>query len=331
MYPVLNINPTRVQLELTEKCNLNCLFCYNSLIHVQEDKILQILRRLKEEKVFEVILTGGEPLIHPKIKDIIRFSSQNFRTMIQSNGIVLSDDEMISLIVECTVESVSISIHGPERIHDYLTGVNGSYAQSISALQKILKTNIRTSVNLVAVSINVEQIYEILREFQALGLHELTITRFVPSGKAAQNPYLATNCEQFIRVLEKIYEFENNFQYPKVTIANAVPYCIIQNEELCKYVNYCNYGYDRFYIDPNGNVMICGMLRKPLGNILTHTFNAIKKESSVLQKYLTGKNLPIKCVSCESLDLCHGGCRAAAYNTFNHINAVDPFMKERIF
>jgi len=29
--------------------------------------------------------------------------------------------------------------------------------------------------------------------------------------------------------------------------------------------------------------------------------------------------------------LCHGGCRAAAYNTFNHINAVDPFMKERIF
>ena len=81
------MNPTRIELELTELCNLKCSFCYNSQKPIVSDKYKEIIKRLSEENVLEVVLTGGEPMMHPQFIEILDATTGLFsKVMIQTNG-----------------------------------------------------------------------------------------------------------------------------------------------------------------------------------------------------------------------------------------------------
>ena len=62
-------SPVTAQMELTARCNNLCLYCYNSFRGDKEqhpglqlEDSLRIARQLADNEVFEVVLTGGEPL-----------------------------------------------------------------------------------------------------------------------------------------------------------------------------------------------------------------------------------------------------------------------------
>ena len=74
----INMNPTRTDLELTEQCNLSCSFCYNSQKPIISGLASKIIKRLAEANVMEIILTGGEPMIHPQFKDILNACCNSF-------------------------------------------------------------------------------------------------------------------------------------------------------------------------------------------------------------------------------------------------------------
>ena len=54
----INMAPTKVELELTEQCNLSCVFCYNSQKPIISGISERIIQRLIDEGVFEIVLTG---------------------------------------------------------------------------------------------------------------------------------------------------------------------------------------------------------------------------------------------------------------------------------
>ena len=43
----INMAPTRVELELTEACNLKCLFCYNSQKPIISVKPIEIIEKIE--------------------------------------------------------------------------------------------------------------------------------------------------------------------------------------------------------------------------------------------------------------------------------------------
>ena len=63
-------SPVAVQVELTPRCNNLCNYCYNSWRGDNEferelslDGHMKIAKELAKNNVFEVVLTGGEPLL----------------------------------------------------------------------------------------------------------------------------------------------------------------------------------------------------------------------------------------------------------------------------
>ena len=72
-----NINKLRISL--SEVCNMACTYCVTSLSdhkrspeELNTDQILYLVRLLKDNAGIEKVrLTGGEPLLHPKIVDVI--------------------------------------------------------------------------------------------------------------------------------------------------------------------------------------------------------------------------------------------------------------------
>ena len=83
----------KFEIHLTDHCNLNCVGC-NHFSPLADSFYLDItaykqdckrIWELTEGNVQEIVLLGGEPLLHPNLKEIFSISSKYFPKRI--NGI----------------------------------------------------------------------------------------------------------------------------------------------------------------------------------------------------------------------------------------------------
>lgn len=323
--------PLLVQVELTEACNLKCRFCYNSQNPRFNKNALEMLERLADYGVMQVTLTGGEPLLHPDFFDILAKATELFpNVMILSNG-TLMDEKTVAHIHEYNVLSVSISVHGDKDMHEFLTGVPGSYDRSIGALREFLRRDrIPVASNFVLNAANMGQLSSTIGRLGDIGLDFMTITRFIPVGIGKGARELSLSQNELIQSLRVIHEHLRLNIPPHIEVAEATPFCAVPSE-LRYLANTCSYGYDRFYLDVDGNLMVCGLSRIPLGgNILHSSLTEIKSSSDVFQCFLKDNHVPEQCSICNLFDECHGGCRAAAMINGEWRGTCDYLMSRNI-
>ncbi|MFH1249270.1 MAG: radical SAM protein [archaeon] len=82
--------PIRVFLEITNKCNLHCVFCYNRNNNITRNLSLSSFKNILNKltsSTLEIIITGGEPLLNPRFDDFIELASKkNISIEINTNG-----------------------------------------------------------------------------------------------------------------------------------------------------------------------------------------------------------------------------------------------------
>lgn len=118
--------PSWIDLNLTELCNRKCVFCPrvnpevypNQPLHMSvrlAGKIASELRSWKFEGA--VVLCGfGEPLLHPRIVDIVEQFGQDIRVEIVTNGDRL-DAPLIARLGAAGVDFFNVSMYdGPQQI-----------------------------------------------------------------------------------------------------------------------------------------------------------------------------------------------------------------------
>jgi organic radical activating enzyme len=93
-------------VEVTDKCNMTCEGCYRNVIEIHKEH--KSFENIKEEVLFmqkernasEISISGGEPLLHPDILDIVSFiSKQNLRAKIFTNGKILTQEFLHKLVI----------------------------------------------------------------------------------------------------------------------------------------------------------------------------------------------------------------------------------------
>lgn len=130
--------PIFVQWDLTNKCNLDCNFCFYHLYKLSDWKVedtidLDVARKtlddLKEMGVKAIEFTGGgEPLIHPYFKEIVTKAKElGFECSLVTNGVLLND-EIIELIkdfkwVRISVDAASRDIYNKVKRRDLFVEV----------------------------------------------------------------------------------------------------------------------------------------------------------------------------------------------------------------
>ena len=84
-------------LQITERCNLKCKHCFVSSLPEGNDLSFEkirdiILPKLKNANVTRVTLTGGEPMVHRNIMDIMKlFSDSNIHITLCTNALGLNE------------------------------------------------------------------------------------------------------------------------------------------------------------------------------------------------------------------------------------------------
>jgi len=320
-----HMSPLLVQVELTEACNLKCKFCYNSQKPKYSDRIFEILETLSKQGVMQVNLTGGEPLKHPQFFDILKKACSLFPNVILLSNGSLMTTPVLKRLHEHNLLSTNISIHGDAEHHDSLTQVKGSFESSISAIKYYLKANkILVASNFVLNAYNFNQLQPTILYLSKLGLKYMTITRFIPVGVGQNVPELELDRDQLVKAFNIIHKHNSSGLSPHIEVAEATPFCCLP-EETRYLANCCSYGFDRFYVDVNGELLVCGLSRIPVGgNILEKSLYDIKKGSEVFQSFIKDEHLHIGCKNCDELFLCRGGCRASALVNGSWKGTKDP-------
>lgn len=102
-------------IDITKSCNIACQYCYhdNSGEHCKTDSILHQIEHFKQYA--PIILTGGEPTLHPDIDKILMAAALTGQYWLLTNGIKLSDPVFFNRLLpylDCSgVLMVGLSFH----------------------------------------------------------------------------------------------------------------------------------------------------------------------------------------------------------------------------
>ena len=157
----------RAEIEITNRCNLRCVYCYamanSSQKELDLETWIEILDSMYKFGLRTVLFSGGEPTMYPKFKQLLEYCEDKFIVEINTNGRFV-DDELIEIIQRSHIKIVQISLDSmkPEH-HDSLRGKK-SHHYAIQAIEKLRMANIPVQLYMVVTQENQNQISE-MREY----------------------------------------------------------------------------------------------------------------------------------------------------------------------
>lgn len=106
-------------IEITRACNLRCPHCFVEAgapreVEMSTERILRLLDEWAEMGVFSVVITGGEPSIHPDFLKFVNYAYDlGFTVAIASNGMPLNEKVLEQMPQDDVIISISLDgIHG---------------------------------------------------------------------------------------------------------------------------------------------------------------------------------------------------------------------------
>jgi MoaA/NifB/PqqE/SkfB family radical SAM enzyme len=179
-------------VRLTYECNNRCTFCLDSDTHNGEmrdrEEIKTQILEGRTRGAARLILSGGEPTIHPHFIDFVRLGRLAGYRKVQTvtNGRLFGYPLFLKKAVEAGLSEITFSLHGPNaRIHDALVGVPGAFEQESRGLKAALTDGrVIVNVDIVINKGNVKHLPEMLELFTSWGVKEFDLLQVVPFGRA---------------------------------------------------------------------------------------------------------------------------------------------------
>lgn len=165
-----------VNFSVTMACNMHCSFCWQHKLREKTlldfDKFIRVLDDAKGYGVNNIYFWGGEPLIHPRIFDMIgEVKKRRMKSYMVTNGLLL--EKYADKIVNSGLNFLQISIDGAAEQHDKMRNVAGLFEKITKGIEKINKQKrifpIISSCTTIMKE-NIEQICEIADKNLGIGI-----------------------------------------------------------------------------------------------------------------------------------------------------------------
>lgn len=336
--------PSAVYFNPTEKCNLNCSYCYipekmrRDGQHMPESRLLEALnilkdyfdRSLPEGSIPQIIFHGAEPLLNRKaVFAGIEKHSKDFRFGIQTNATLL-DRSTVEFLIEHNV-SIGLSLDAPTAEIADLTRKNwngqGIFSKVLAAMDQ-LRGYPNWSVICTITGKNYSQLTPLVeflhgREVPTCMLNLLRYT-MPDSRKIKCSDHAAVR--HFIAALERSYELyrETGRKLVVANFANILLAIVAPSARrlMCD-ISPCGGGRCFFALSPDGDLFPCsefiGLPSFNGGNLFTQTIEEILA-GAPFQKVVGRKVEDISgCNTCAIRHFCGSPCPAEAHELNGNI------------
>ncbi len=303
------VTPQHLSIELTDGCNLRCVFCYlgtrkkdRKFKFIEKDKLLDFLEICYIHGLSVVELTGGEPLLHPDFIEIFNYCAKKFDIVgVLTNGLLLKENKVKELSKYKDKIFVNISLDSyDEKMHDYLRGVNGAHKAAVNAIKLLSKYGIKSRAAMTVVPETVGQITETMKFAKEIGATYFNYNPVLPFGYGEELKGSKFDWDTLTEETRKyLYQtelnlFENYNDY--------IPYVDNIDE-----IKNCGAGFKSFSLDAHGELKLCAMggRNESFGNVFNEDFERLFSKD--VFKLLRDLHAPSKeiCLDCEFANYCH--------------------------
>ncbi|HVY38349.1 MAG TPA: radical SAM protein, partial [Polyangia bacterium] len=279
--------PLNVSLELTLRCNIRCLHCYNfdrdtrgpacgsdgasAEPELSLDEIFRVMGELREAGCLFLSLTGGEVLSAPHLFPVLdRARDLGFAVQLLSNGTLLRPGVAARLASYRNLMGVSVSLYGatPE-VHDGITQVRGSWRRTLDGVDRLRAQNVAVRLKLIVMRPNAHEVGAMRALAAARGLPtliDLTITA----------RHDGTTGSLAVRVTEQ--QLEELYRGPLADLRPQGTRVVDEGAFACN----CARGNGA--ISARGDVFPCVSVPWSAGNVRRQPFGEIWRSSPVFQK-----------------------------------------------
>ena len=270
-----------LELQITNRCNLQCRHCYvgeGSHQDLSMEQIQRVLKEFEEIQGLRLLLSGGEPLLHPlfwEINDILQ--NQAFRSVLLSNGTLITKEVAKKL----RVHEVQISLDGIKEGHESLRG-KGTFEKTLMAIDHLQEADIRVSVATMIHRKNLSEFDQLTSLLQSKNIEEWNVDVPCVEGRLKTNLDFRVAPSEAGRFLS--YGYGGGFHGSANNFTCGAHLCAILS---------------------NGRVCKCGLFsQEPVGSIEEGLRTCWARIPRIALTGLTCK--------CPVMEECRGGCRYRA-------------------
>ncbi|HAM36221.1 MAG TPA: hypothetical protein DEB40_12800 [Elusimicrobia bacterium] len=277
--------PLYVAWQLTNECSLACLHCIEESgpgkafpDELSRDECLRLADQILEAEVPYVALSGGEPLLHPHVFDILgRFQGHGVGLKLETNGQHL-DRRTCGRLAELEVKSVQVSLDatGEEALRKLRPGA--SLGKTLDGIRGLRQAGVGVELNFAPTRFNVSGIAQVVDLAWELGASAFYTGRLMHTGHAVRfwsrlAPSEAQYQKFFSALKAKARQYEGRMRvcYHELGIVEELRYRLAHPAAL-------------FIVLPNGRVKLVNALPFVCGDLRRQTLGEVWKRYQVSWK-----------------------------------------------
>ena len=179
----------RLYIKIDGRCNLHCVHCSdfnrnNKTLRLEMEALFRFYEMLTEENEIEVIITGGEPSLHPNFVQIVEYFAKVTNVTITTNGTIISSSRIISLLEQYKNITLQISMDGiTKETFEFIRGKN-TFRKVNLLLDEIArkKLNRQVGISMVILASNYFEIDKMINFCEGRKYKYLYFPTALPSG-----------------------------------------------------------------------------------------------------------------------------------------------------
>lgn len=269
----IKIKPIRANIEITNLCNLKCIHCYfysNYPRRFKHEglsylKLKKLIKKLKNEGIFEISIGGGEPFCYSKIKEILSLATVKMFTIVSTNGLLLNKKQ-IEFLRGLSNFCLQISLDGKEKTHKKIRNINNyQFNQLIEIIQECVANKIDIKIGFMLCKLNLNEINYVCNFCIEKNIKKINILPYIGEDKK-----LKLTISDFYKAGQILKKYRSILQ---IDIRDPFLYSLVFEKK-----GYCWAGKLTFNINYQGKVSpCCYIINSNIGNIFDLKIKDIPK------------------------------------------------------
>ena len=214
--------PKNLTLTLTYRCNQNCIMCsirnndMDKKYELSIDEVKNIIEQMKEMRIPELVLTGGEPVLLDYFFDICNYAFNNgIRVIAITNGCY--PKQYVDKIIASKIDHIQISFDGASaNTHDSIRGIKGGFDLTVNNIKTLIKAGKSVGLTCTVMNQNFSELLDIAHLAKSLGATRLAIRPVHLDNTDPRNFKTDSNIwvpedklGEFCAVIDRLKEFNN--------------------------------------------------------------------------------------------------------------------------
>ena len=345
--------PLGLDLSLTGKCNLHCVYCFyqeqmKARPDLPLDEWLVFFKELGRLAVRDVCLSGGEVFVRQDLWDLIDAVIDNrMRYRINTNGTLLTEKIIARFETgqRCRrLSSIQVSIDGscPE-IHDKSRGP-GSFKKALRGLRLLKEAMLPATVRVTVNRHNVDDLDNIARLLlDEIGINSFSTNDAMPMGAGCENQKtIVLTPDQRVTAMKTLARLADHYRGRITALAGPLAGWRMYRQmeraratgEMARqwqmgYLTACGCVFNQLAVHHDGMITPCNILGQlVMGRINRDSLADIWENHPLLKKLRNRRQIPMRevqgCEGCEWIPFCNGGCPGLAYELTGDVNRANP-------